>query len=174
MPPPDSYEEMVCDVCVTALPFLRAHMIHTVTNDTSVNEVEVESKETQSDSHSKPHSNTDTSEAVKGPDSASNDPPILVESGCVLKKRLMATTQESAKPTTGYFLSGWREELCKCASCLNLYTTNKVEFVTDLQDTVASYEERARNVAYIHEAGMDAMGSSMGRVQQVEMMHGEP
>ncbi len=169
MPPPDSYEEMVCDACVTALPFLRAYMIHTVTNDVSV---EVESNE--SDSHSKPpHSNTDMSEAVKGSDSVSNDARTFVESACVLKRRSLAT-QESANPTTGYFLSGWREELCKCVSCLKLYETSKVEFVTDLQDTVASYEERARNVAYIHEAGMDAMGSTMGRVQQVEMMHGEP
>ena len=94
-------------------------------------------------------------------------------SNCLLKKRLKLLDAKESSLTTGYFLSGWRAELCRCVSCLKLYKELSVEFLPLPEDTVSSYEERARGMKLIHEAGMDAMSSAMGHVQQVEMIRGE-
>lgn len=46
-------------------------------------------------------------------------------------------------------------------------------FLTDQEDPVGVYEAKAVDRKYTHEAGMDALSAGLGRVQQVEMVHGE-
>lgn len=48
------------------------------------------------------------------------------------------------KPLTNatFWRSNWRNSLCKCTDCLDMYKELKVEFITDLEDTVLSYQNK--------------------------------
>ncbi len=176
-------------MCINTLPFLQSYMINICTpiktDCTNDKPIDVETNNTElvtvADSHTEVDSHscsstieTDcrlqhTSNAIDNKENLPTQPP-----SCKLAKKLRLIDTKEATPSTGYFLSGWRTELCKCPSCLKLYKDRNIEFLTDPQDTMTSYEERACNVTYLHEAGMQAMTSTMGHVQQVEMIHGKP
>lgn len=255
--PPSSYEEMVCDVCMDSLPFLRAYQIHCPNmaqeiedeitagkeQEKSSDEIDVDSKsegmcggdlasviDVQSQSHStnQPESHSFSPSQSSKSQSSSTSSQSCVESqdesgsklnhssdtcipqNCttletetqVKEKPHSKTLAETAQSTNvdvnkiqnaetpecifdkrmklvenysqfgpGYFLSGWRSELCQCHSCLSIYKTQNVEYLLDTQDTITSYEFRASNVQYLHEAGMNSLSSTMGHIQQVEMIH---
>uniref|UniRef100_A0A0K8TYW4 Putative E3 ubiquitin-protein ligase UBR7 n=1 Tax=Bactrocera latifrons TaxID=174628 RepID=A0A0K8TYW4_BACLA len=64
----------------------------------------------------------------------------------------------------------WREALCKCGQCLELYKTEKVEYLLDPEDSATSYEERGKKRGEIestYEQGIRAL-ASIGRVQQID------
>lgn len=48
------------------------------------------------------------------------------------------------KPLTNatFWRSNWRNSLCKCPDCLEIYKEFKVEFITDLEDTVLFYQNK--------------------------------
>jgi len=58
-----------------------------------------------------------------------------------------------------------------------LYERLHVTFLLDGSDTIIAYEERgkqkAASAAVSHQQAMDAFASSLGRVQQIELMHGK-
>ena len=91
---------------------------------------------------------------------------------CIFEKRKILSSASFPSSGPGYFSSQWRSELCSCSSCTKMYKEFSVEFLVDVLDSIKSYEMRAKSVGYIHEAGMEALSSSMGRVQQVEMING--
>nr|XP_014086492.1 putative E3 ubiquitin-protein ligase UBR7 [Bactrocera oleae] len=64
----------------------------------------------------------------------------------------------------------WREALCQCVYCLDLYKTEKVEYLLDPEDSAKSYEERGKKRGAIestYEQGIRAL-ASIGRVQQID------
>ncbi len=50
-----------------------------------------------------------------------------------------------AKPQTLFMESSWRCQLCKCAKCTDIYRKEKVEFLTDEEDTVHHYEAQSKS-----------------------------
>lgn len=158
------------------------------TNDSDSHSKAEPCSKTDSDTNSKPEpcSKTDSDSSIvddssvsvqiKGKENTKNsintDNSSGIVSNCILKEKLKKV-DENSSTTTGYFMSGWRAELCGCGTCVKLYKDHGVEFLTDENDTISAYEERAHDMKYLEEAGMDAMSSSMGRVQQVEMIHGK-
>ena len=127
--------------------------------------------ETETQAKEKPHSKTSAETAQ-----STNDDVNKIQNAetpeCIFEKR-MKLVENYSQFGPGYFLSGWRSELCQCRSCLSIYKTQNVEYLLDTHDTITSYELRASNVQYLHEAGMNSLSSSMGHVQQVEMIHGK-
>lgn len=66
----------------------------------------------------------------------------------------------------------WRQKLCKCSNCLDMYKKNDVEFLLDDEDTVANYQEKGKAKAEnrstsIHDETMRAI-SGMDHVTQIE------
>ena len=54
-----------------------------------------------------------------------------------------------------------------------MYEREKVRFLCDPEDTIAVYESRGRgNECDVHDAGMAVLTQQLGRVEQVEMIHG--
>jgi hypothetical protein len=45
---------------------------------------------------------------------------------------------------TCFFLNGWRDGLCRCQSCLNMYTSNGCGFLVNSDDTIDYYEKRGK------------------------------
>ena len=217
--PPESYEEMICDQCMSHLPFLRVYQIHSVTdnyctNDTSIN-VSIDEMNTtlkaetsttpkaetsatpkaetsttpkaetsttpKAETSTTPKAETsttpktETSTTPKAETSTNNDDTALNHltnsQNCTVEKRSQLIADHDLVGPA-YFLSNWRKELCDCTNCIKLYKELNVQYITDVMDTVKSYEERADETKYIHEAGLDALGSTMDHVQQVEVIHG--
>ena len=73
----------------------------------------------------------------------------------------------------GFFGEGWRSQLCRCVSCLQLYASSGVGFLLEESDPVGVYEGKAEKRPTTLDAGMAALGSSLDRVQQVEALHRE-
>ena len=71
----------------------------------------------------------------------------------------------------GFFGEGWRAQLCRCNSCMELYASSGVEFLLEESDPVGVYEGKAERRPTTLDAGMSALGSSLDRVQQVEALH---
>ena len=95
---------------------------------------------------------------------------ITDPTNCLLMKRKKLLDQQFSGPA--YFLSNWRTELCQCSSCTKMYGEHNITYLCNTLDSVKAYEERAQSTKYIHEAGLEALGSTMGHVQQVEMIQG--
>ena len=100
---------------------------------------------------------------------------------CELQRRRFLLSQCSeatpGKTTTadstgaGFFLEGWRRQLCRCDSCKQLYASSGLGFLLVDSDPVGVYEGKAERRPSTHDAGMAALGSSLDRVQQVEAFH---
>ena len=58
-----------------------------------------------------------------------------------------------------------------------MYEKLNVAFLLDESDTISVYEDRGKqkiaSAAASHQQGIDAFVSSLGRVQQIELLHGE-
>ena len=58
-----------------------------------------------------------------------------------------------------------------------MYEKLQVEFLLDDSDTIAAYEERGKQktaaAVASHQRGIDAFTSSLGRVQQIELLQGD-
>ena len=72
---------------------------------------------------------------------------------------------------TLFFPGKWRKNLCRCPSCVEMYTEKNISFLADEEDTVRYYESRAKEEKKgTLEHGMEAL-SKMDRVKQVEAIH---
>ncbi|CAH1791308.1 unnamed protein product, partial [Owenia fusiformis] len=93
--------------------------------------------------------------------------------GSICKYGELSTRKFEVKNCATFWKDGWRSKLCTCASCKEMYTMAKVQFLTDQSDTVLAYEERGRTKhgGSQYERGMNVL-SSMDRSKQVEMLHG--
>jgi len=63
------------------------------------------------------------------------------------------------------------------ACCQAMYEKLQVEFLLDDSDTIAAYEEHGKQktaaAVASHQRGIDAFTSSLGRVQQIELLQGD-
>lgn len=68
-----------------------------------------------------------------------------------------------------FWTEGWRQKLCRCSKCTEIYRQEDVGFLLDECDTITAYENRGKTDdcgKSQYEQGMAAL-SSMNRVQQV-------
>lgn len=72
-----------------------------------------------------------------------------------------------------YWSENWRQNLCKCEKCIQLYQNKKVEFLIDPDDTVQNYVEKGKNKRQETSVEQEQrILSSLDRVQQVELLTG--
>jgi E3 ubiquitin-protein ligase UBR7 len=151
----DDFDEMVCHVCMEKNQFLWFYQGYIPTKiKVSENEIEkvdvVEATVEKNDKNSK---------------------------NCVLAK--MKTTHNSFKAPKNqacYFLNGWREALCKCESCSQLYEANEVKFLTNPEDAIKYYEEKgkqeeAKSEKIDENALLNQELSKLNHVAQIEVLH---
>jgi len=161
-PPSDSsYAEMICAGCVANLPFLQYYsglaVVKVDKEDIKTDEAECNVAQEVVDSNS-----VDKIEAVDIKNGSTAD------AGHVSKVCLLSKPAPTQLLKTSLFLPmGWRSSLCKCSSCLKLYSDTKTTFLTEENDTVHHYESQSREKKGTMEQGMEAL-SQMDRVRQVE------
>lgn len=83
-------------------------------------------------------------------------------------------TTENNKPL---FLSkGWRECLCRCGKCSELYEQRRIGFLLDSEDSIAEYErmaeqKRNENIEKQEGAEMNFL-NNLGHVEKMEILGG--
>nr|CAG4634848.1 EOG090X07TK [Alona affinis] len=105
-----------------------------------------------------------------------DEPAVQVTDDAGKEKDSCQLEQWKKKDTTAlvqatYWPEGWRQRLCRCTKCLEMYSTKKLEFLLDEQDTVEWYEQKGKSAGInrpSHNDQMMAALSSLDRIQQVE------
>lgn len=151
----DEYDEMVCHTCMEKNKFLWYYQGYIPSKikitDSDVENVDVVETTSENDQHE-----------IKN---------------CFLDK-MKATHRalETPENQACYFLNGWREALCKCESCMLLYESNNVTFLTNPEDAIKYYEEKgkqeeAKNEKIDENVLLNQELSKLNRVAQVEVIH---
>lgn len=174
---PESYGELICKDCTSKMDFLKYYREELKVTDGDSLSVEVKGEETVEDVKGSEE------KATNGHDDGPDRKKLKTEQDqseqvCKLEERRRCDQPPIDGPS--FWNEKWRESLCKCSSCLKMYEELKCSYLTDLEDTVHSYEERGRERnpsggSSIEEAGQQALQtklSSMPRAAQIEMIHG--
>ena len=123
----DDYEEMICHSCMSKNGFLWQYQGYICM---------------KSDGKSKDTSDTNIIDVTGEPSEKINT--IEVENQTcaldMLKDKNKDLKLEKLDQTC-FFMKGWRDALCKCEKCLNLYKQNDVEFLVKPNDTIQYYED---------------------------------
>jgi len=156
LPDEELYAEMICFQCVGKLDFLRSYQGLAVT---------VAKKIKDSDENI----NKDVDVTHDSDDSKKTEPTSTATFNCKLLPK--EDTAESTVVSSMFLPENWRLSLCTCPSCTTLYKDLKVEFLTDVKDTVQFYESQSKTEKKnTMEHGMEAL-SRMDRIKQVEAIH---
>ena len=70
----------------------------------------------------------------------------------------------------GIFSQNWRENLCQCESCLEIYKNNKIEFLLRTTDTIEYYEQQAKDLNSFTD-GVDAFSKLLNHTQKLELTY---
>ncbi|XP_063699148.1 putative E3 ubiquitin-protein ligase UBR7 [Culicoides brevitarsis] len=151
------FNEMICGGCVDEHSFLKSYLEYSMSYKPEKTEENVEIEENEG---KRPSDETETTDA----------------------KRLKLDSEACQRPASKdyppnaaiFWADAWREKLCKCEKCLELYKTEKVEFLIDPEDPVQKYEEigiQRNRGSTSEEREIEAL-SHLGRTQQVEMITG--
>lgn len=94
--------------------------------------------------------------------------------GCAIGTDLNSCPDFEKKPL---FLSkNWRNILCRCEKCLEMYKQRKVSYLLDAEDTIVEYEKKAKEkrTEKLEKQEGDALDllNSLNHVAKVEILHG--
>ncbi|XP_005100847.1 putative E3 ubiquitin-protein ligase UBR7 [Aplysia californica] len=109
------------------------------------------------------------------PDVSDNGVQNEVEGAEAKDKCLLKALQcrEMEHPETAAFWpEGWRQKLCRCVQCMEMYKDKNIEFLCDELDTVQAYEDKGRDTASNTEESEASALAGMDRVQQIEVVRG--
>ncbi|KAL4204845.1 hypothetical protein AMTRI_Chr01g134190 [Amborella trichopoda] len=83
-------------------------------------------------------------------------------------------TERDKKPL--FLLKNWRDILCRCVSCQNIYTEKGIRFLLDKEDSMEEYEKigkQKREEKLQQQEGVEMnFLNNLGRVQQIEILSG--
>ncbi|KAL0967563.1 hypothetical protein UPYG_G00253830 [Umbra pygmaea] len=193
-PVPESVElqEMVCESCLRKTPFLRTYATHLAVpaatkaspckadedvkkqglHEHSANTTEDASTSLPNPGDEKVKANGTSSCKRKHQETEGDLPPE-----CRLKE-LKDTGAERVESGAVFWPSAWRTKLCSCVNCKNSYSQAGVSFLLDEADTVLAYENKGKTTEQ-EQAGAAGGGdplmsalNTLGRVQQLEIIHG--
>ncbi|XP_076443083.1 putative E3 ubiquitin-protein ligase UBR7 [Babylonia areolata] len=110
------------------------------------------------------------SKQTKAEEAADSRPKSGIGS-CLLQD--LRKRQFTVKDCGTFWLEGWREKLCACDACVSMYKEEGVAFLTDVTETVSTYEEKGRSNPAMSDLEQErSLLSGMDRIQQIEMING--
>lgn len=160
---PSSFAEMICENCVKEHDFLLYYeglTISRVTQDNTEDPLAITDDLKENESNKSDTIVIDQNKDDDDDDVIEIDPP----SEC--KKPKNKTGIISTK-----FMKdiSWRQQLCTCENCLDIYASQNVSFLTDIQDTVQFYEDKGKAAALEEE---ECALNSVDRVPLMEAIAG--
>lgn len=180
VPPNDEYGEMICGHCMSNCKFLYEYASVIAKDNKGSNDAhkEIVNSDLPSDGQNLIVSGISLREEHS--EIMPNGNVKLLE--CKLKEKgfngyleseVRNVKSEYEDHVAVFLPDGWRQKLCRCTKCKDMYVEKKVLFLLDDEDTVHSYEEqgKAKNDCQSrYDQGMQAL-SQMDRIRQVEAIH---
>lgn len=195
-----TFDELICKSCVPQCPFLFKYpnfvVAPSAVPDASADHVEIVeqangsgiengkrevpeengilqvdsalqelSNETKEDSVIKQENQSTKNELVANEDAVYGHP-------CGMKNEGPTAIIQPGQPL--FLLRSWRTQLCRCPTCLRMYSERAVDFLLDSDDTLQAYEasaKRKRDETRAQIDGADLL-KGLGHVQQIELLHG--
>lgn len=157
---PSSFAEMICENCVKEHEFLVNYEYLTITgigqdNTDAPVDVTGDAKENEDDK-------TESTATAETKD----DDIIELDSPTDCKK----PKNRAGKVSTKFMKDiSWRQQLCACEICVNMYSTQNISFLTDVHDTVQFYEDKGKATALEDE---ECAINSVDRVPLMEAIAG--
>ncbi|XP_075224262.1 putative E3 ubiquitin-protein ligase UBR7 [Lycorma delicatula] len=187
LPGANDYSEMICHSCTSKLGFLDFYAGHSVTkikpenlvDDKATVEVDVITAANENSKDEQNHEKVISTTTVAEDQSSISVAVDNTTSECKLKSLSAAVKVSSHNISDGirsasFWREGFRNILCKCSSCLDLYKSHGVSFLVDPLDTVQAYEEEGETKLNRsrtgYEQGLKAL-SSLDRIKQIEAIH---
>jgi len=95
---------------------------------------------------------------------------------CKLGMDINTTSADSEKNMPFFMSKGWREILCRCGTCTNIYAQRGIMHLIDKEDSIEEYEKIAkqkREKKLEQQEGAEAnFISSLNHVQKIEILSG--
>lgn len=166
----DSFSEMICGSCMEKNSFLQNYtgLSHLKPNlDESVNGNESLLNITSNDSILENPKQEDSEEKQEGPPEKRIKLDDCDENSNKCTKPLIKI--DTYKGGATFWPEKWRQHLCKCSECLQIYKKQEVEFLPDPEDTVHFYEEKGKTNDHksAFTRGMEAL-STLDRTRQID------
>ncbi|XP_059818755.1 putative E3 ubiquitin-protein ligase UBR7 [Hypanus sabinus] len=192
------YQEMVCRSCMKRCSFLWAYATHLAVIKATDGEnsapltkledsnVDVCTVQENGDSCNQKAVKTEESEAKQNGPSTSctaeqSEAVSDDEASCSVKEEDAGCKLQQLRKRGGmqrdcatYWPHNWRNTLCTCPSCMNLYKELEISFLLDEFDTVLAYENKGKSDEETDRERSDplmAVLSNMNRIQQVELIY---
>lgn len=195
---PNKFDELICSQCVDKLDFLhfykhldklQKYKVAEIGSEEGVSKTEPsqrqepEAQEASDDTRKDVITESDTNDSQ-----SENKDPIQASSAqkqsqqtsqgniCILNemKQLYKDIKLEKEPIF-WNDCNWREELCKCQKCIEMYEAKGCSYLIDDKDTVQYYEAQGKALAGSQETplerGMSAL-NRMNRAAVVEALHG--
>ncbi|ESQ54959.1 hypothetical protein EUTSA_v10025382mg [Eutrema salsugineum] len=94
--------------------------------------------------------------------------------GCAIATDLNLCSEFEKKPL--FLTKNWRDMLCKCEKCLEMYSKRKVSYLLDAEDTIVEYEKKAKEkrTEKLEKQEGEALDllNNLDHVAKVEILHG--
>uniref|UniRef100_A0A1J3E166 Putative E3 ubiquitin-protein ligase UBR7 n=1 Tax=Noccaea caerulescens TaxID=107243 RepID=A0A1J3E166_NOCCA len=177
------YEDFICQKCSSVCSFLTLYpeklwVAAQVDSTGSANAFSdtAELNKTHMDSENgQPENSNEARKSVLGKCSAKiEDSESVPATGCAIATDLNSSPEFEMKPL--FLTKNWRNILCKCEKCIEMYKQRKVSFLLDVEDTIVEYEKKAKEkrTEKLEKQEGEALDllNNLDHVAKVEILHG--
>ncbi|CAN8230804.1 unnamed protein product [Cochlearia groenlandica] len=103
-----------------------------------------------------------------------DDTELVLATGCPIGTELNPCPEFEKKPL--FLTKNWRNILCKCENCIEMYNQRKVSYLLDEEDTIVEYEKKAKEkrTEKLEKQEGEAIDllNNLDHVAKVEIFHG--
>ncbi|CAN6987107.1 hypothetical protein IGI04_001355 [Brassica rapa subsp. trilocularis] len=177
------YEDFICQNCSPVCSFLTLYpeklwVAAKVDSNGSANACADTTESNQTSTATEPVQPENSTEAEKsvlrGCSEKLADSEPFPAAGCAISKGLTSCPEFEKKPL--FVTKNWRNMLCKCEKCLEMYSERKVSYLLDAEDTIAEYENKAKEkrTEKLEKQEGEALDhfNNLDHVTKVELSHG--
>ncbi|KAL0727170.1 hypothetical protein Bca4012_023263 [Brassica carinata] len=175
------YEDFICQNCSPLCSFLTLYpeklwVATKVDSNGSANACSdtIESNQIPTATDPVQPENSTEKSVLRGCSEKLAEPKPSSASGCAIATGLTSRPEFEKKPL--FLTKNWRNMLCKCEKCLEMYSESKVSYLLDAEDSIAEYENKAqeRRTEKLEKQEGEALDrlNNLDHVSKVEIIHG--
>ncbi|RKP26778.1 hypothetical protein SYNPS1DRAFT_13700 [Syncephalis pseudoplumigaleata] len=177
----DSFEEFCCQACVARLPFLHCYALQEkVTVNKKIVKSEEEEEEEKVDvdvvnaTRKRPHVIDAPSEDEQATKRVKvEDDTVTTERACPwtadVKERMANASSSSSSSCDLFFAADWRDRLCRCSSCMDIYEEADVTYLLATEETYQPEKDEDSD-ASLFDLGMQKL-AGMDRTQAINGLY---
>uniref|UniRef100_A0A1J3K467 Putative E3 ubiquitin-protein ligase UBR7 n=1 Tax=Noccaea caerulescens TaxID=107243 RepID=A0A1J3K467_NOCCA len=177
------YEDFICQKCSSVCSFLTlypeklwvAAQVDSTGSANAFSDTGELNKTHMDSENGQPENSNEARKSVLGKCSAKiEDSESVPATGCAITTDLNSSPEFEMKPL--FLTKNWRNILCKCEKCLEMYKQRKVSFLLDVEDTIVEYEKKAKEkrTEKLEKQEGEALDllNNLDHVAKVEILHG--